>query len=144
VLPCPITLWWVVPPFQGGEKPQEGIFGKLLTTLSLCGQILHGEARFYQGMLILRQSYHDDYACSHGGSAMSGGDGMNSSTHVPAVRCVWVPTALSCHVRHSMSLPSMAPTPIACPITESPQAWLPGARAHFKPGREDDLLWSDR
>jgi hypothetical protein len=43
-------------------------------------QILHGEARFYQGMLIRCQSYHGDYASSGGGVAMSSGDGMDPST----------------------------------------------------------------
>jgi hypothetical protein len=39
-------------------------------------QILRGEACFYQGIFILHQGYHDDYACSFGGVAMSGGNGM--------------------------------------------------------------------
>jgi hypothetical protein len=47
-------------------------------------RILRGEARFYQGVLIQRQSYHDDYECSFGRVAMSGGDGMDFSTRVPA------------------------------------------------------------
>jgi hypothetical protein len=46
------------------------------------------------------QSYHDDYTCSYGGVAMSSGDEMDSSTQVPAVRCVWVPMAMSYRARH--------------------------------------------
>jgi hypothetical protein len=53
-------------------------------------RILCGEAYFYQGMFIRCQSYHDDYACYCGGVAMSGGDGMDSNTQVPAVRRVWM------------------------------------------------------
>jgi hypothetical protein len=33
-------------------------------------QILNGEARLYQGVLIQYQSYHNDYVCSYGGVAM--------------------------------------------------------------------------
>jgi hypothetical protein len=44
------------------------------------GRLLRGEACFYQGVLIQCQSYHDDYACSFGGVAMSGSDGMDFST----------------------------------------------------------------
>jgi hypothetical protein len=36
--------------------------------------------------LIRCQSQHGDYACSHDGVAMSGGDGMNSNTRVPIAR----------------------------------------------------------
>jgi hypothetical protein len=32
--------------------------------------------------------------------SMSGGDEMNSSTQVLAVRCAWVPVAMLCHARH--------------------------------------------
>jgi hypothetical protein len=53
-----------------------------------------------QGKLIQRQSHHGDYACSIGGVAMSGDDGMDSSSQIPAVRCTWVPMAMSCHDRH--------------------------------------------
>jgi hypothetical protein len=63
-------------------------------------RILCGEARFYQDMLIQHQSYHEDYACSSVGVAMLGGDGIDSSTQVPAVRCAWAPVPTSCHARH--------------------------------------------
>jgi hypothetical protein len=62
-------------------------------------QILHGEARFYQVMLIQHQSHHGDYACSFGGVAMSGGDGTYSNTQVPAARHVWAVVATSCRAR---------------------------------------------
>jgi hypothetical protein len=67
-------------------------------------QILHGEALFYQGVLIRSQRYHSNYVCSCGGVTMSDGDGMDPSTQVPVVRCVWVPVTLSYHGRHSMPL----------------------------------------
>jgi hypothetical protein len=50
-------------------------------------RIPYGEARLYQDELIQCQSYYDDYACPCGGVAMLGGDGMDPSTRVPAVRC---------------------------------------------------------
>jgi hypothetical protein len=56
--------------------------------------------RFFQGVLIQCQSYHGDYVCSFGGVAMSGSDGMSSSTQVPAARHMWVPMVMSCRVRH--------------------------------------------
>jgi hypothetical protein len=31
---------------------------------------------------------------------MSGGDGIDSSTQVSVIRCVWAPVAMSYHVRH--------------------------------------------
>jgi hypothetical protein len=43
-------------------------------------RISYGEAHLYQGELIQCQSDHDNYACSHGGVAMSGDDMMDSST----------------------------------------------------------------
>jgi hypothetical protein len=42
------------------------------------------------GGLIRCQSDHDDYACSCGRVAMSGGDGTDSSTRVLVVRCEWL------------------------------------------------------
>jgi hypothetical protein len=47
-------------------------------------------------MLILRQSYHGNYACILGRVAMSDDNGMNSTTRVHAARHVWVPVATSC------------------------------------------------
>jgi hypothetical protein len=32
--------------------------------------------------------------CAYGGVSMSGGDGTNSSTQVPAVMCVWAPVSV--------------------------------------------------
>jgi hypothetical protein len=40
-------------------------------------------------MLIRRQSYHGDYACTLGRVAMSGGDGTDSYTRVPIARHAW-------------------------------------------------------
>jgi hypothetical protein len=60
--------------------------------------ISYEEARFYQDELIQCQSDHGNYACSHGGVAMSDSDGMDSSTQVPVVRCAWAPMVTSCHV----------------------------------------------
>jgi hypothetical protein len=31
---------------------------------------------------------------------MLGGDEMDSSTQVPAIKCVWAPVAMSCQTRH--------------------------------------------
>jgi hypothetical protein len=44
---------------------------------------------FTEGMIIQHQSYHGDYKCTLGRVTMSGGDGMNSCTRVPTVRCAW-------------------------------------------------------
>jgi hypothetical protein len=59
----------------------------------------YGEARFYQGELIQCHSYHSDYACSCGEVSMPGGDGMDSNTQVPAIRCAWAPVVMSYHAR---------------------------------------------
>jgi hypothetical protein len=89
-------------------------------------QILLREAHCYQGVLIQHQSYHDNYVCPQGGATISGGDGMDFSTLVPAVRSAWVHAALPYHARHSVPLPSVDPTPIAFFDIESPRVWLPG------------------
>jgi hypothetical protein len=36
------------------------------------------------------RSEHDDYTCSHNEDAMSGDDGMGSSTRVPVAKHAWV------------------------------------------------------
>jgi hypothetical protein len=51
---------------------------------------------------------------------MSGSDGMDSSTEVPTISCVWVLAALSYHVRHLMSLLLEDPAPVALPGIEKP------------------------
>jgi hypothetical protein len=51
---------------------------------------------------------------------MSGGDGTDSSTQVPFVRCVWVPMVMSHRARNSMLLSPEDPTPTALPGTEKP------------------------
>jgi hypothetical protein len=63
-------------------------------------QIFHGEPCLYQGKLIRYQSDYDNYACSRGGVAMSGGDRMGSSTRVPIARHMWAPEVMSFHVCH--------------------------------------------
>jgi hypothetical protein len=63
------------------------------------GRTFHGESHPIGGGLIRHEGDHDDYACSLGGVAMLGGDGMGSCTQVPSARCVWVPVATSYHAR---------------------------------------------
>jgi hypothetical protein len=63
-------------------------------------RISYGEAHLYQSELIQCQSYRVNYACSYGGVAMSGVDGIYFSTQVPAIRCVWVPVAMSYCAKH--------------------------------------------
>jgi hypothetical protein len=46
-------------------------------------QIFYGEPRLYQGDLIRCQCDHGDYACSHSGVVVPGGDGTYSTTQVP-------------------------------------------------------------
>jgi hypothetical protein len=66
-------------------------------------RILRGEDRFYQGVLIQRQSYHDDYVCLFDGVAMSHSDMTDSSTQVPVIRRTWrlwrrpVVSGIKCH-----------------------------------------------
>jgi hypothetical protein len=58
----------------------------------------------------------DAHSC--GGVATSGGDGMDSSTQVPVVKCTWLHVAMSSCVRHLMSLFPEDPAPVALPGTE--------------------------
>jgi hypothetical protein len=44
---------------------------------------------FTEGVLIRRQSYHDDYACTLGRVVMSSGDVKDFYTRVPAARHAW-------------------------------------------------------
>jgi hypothetical protein len=61
-----------------------------LDRLGTCKTELYMEKlAFSEGMLIRRQSYHGDYACTRGRVAMLGGDGRDSCTRVPAARHVW-------------------------------------------------------
>jgi hypothetical protein len=48
--------------------------------------------------------------CSFCGVAMSGGDGMDSSTRVSAARRAWVHVVMSCLSRHLMPSFSECPT----------------------------------
>jgi hypothetical protein len=86
--------------FSKGRSPWGWIFDVVLTIRVHVGPNLHGEARFYQDMLIQCQSYHVDYACPFGEVAVSGGHGTDCSTRVPAARCAWVTVATSCRTRH--------------------------------------------
>jgi hypothetical protein len=52
---------------------------------------------------------------------MSGDDGMDSSTQVPAIRCTWVPAALSHQARHLIPLSPGDPALVALPSTKSPR-----------------------
>jgi hypothetical protein len=48
------------------------------------------------GMPILCQSNHDVYVCPWcGRAALSGGDGMDSSSRVPIARRMWEPLVMS-------------------------------------------------
>jgi hypothetical protein len=75
-------LQWAVTPFLGGggcEAPRSGYLIWCSPSGYLYDRILHEEAHFYQGMLIIRKSYHGDYACILGSVAMSDDDGMDSN-----------------------------------------------------------------
>jgi hypothetical protein len=87
---------------------------------------LRGEAFFYWGMLVQRQSYCGDYACPHGGVTVSVSDGTDSSTQVTAARGVWVHVVLSYHVRHSMLSPFVGLALLTFPGAESLRVWLLG------------------
>jgi hypothetical protein len=63
-------------------------------------RIPYGEAHFYQDELIQCQSYYDDYTYYCGEVTMSDEDGMDLSTRVPVVRCVWAHVAMPHHIRH--------------------------------------------
>jgi hypothetical protein len=43
---------------------------------------------------------------------MSSSDGMNSSTQVSIVKCVWVPVITSCQARHEMVPLPVDPTTV--------------------------------
>jgi hypothetical protein len=112
VVPSHCTAWASAVSHRHSERD-----AKPLGQASRCGVDRPGpegpdpyrEARFYQDVLIRYQSYHDDYMCSCGGEAMSGGD---------VVRCVWVPVAMFRRVRHSMPLSPKDLDPAALPSTE--------------------------
>jgi hypothetical protein len=62
----------------------------------LCGPDLLWGTPPSSGELIWCQGNHDIYACSRGGVAMSGDDGMDTSSQVPIVRRTWVIVVASC------------------------------------------------
>jgi hypothetical protein len=68
-------------------------------------------------VLIRCQSYRGGYACPLGEIAVTGGDGMGSSTQVSVVRRAWPATTSCCarqlgHVWHGSALPQ------SCSATE--------------------------
>jgi hypothetical protein len=52
---------------------------------------------------------------------VSDDDGTVSSTHVPTVRCVWVPVTLSYHTRHSMLLSPEDQALVALSVLKGPK-----------------------
>jgi hypothetical protein len=74
------------------------------------------------------------YACSCGGVAMSGVDGMGSSTQVHVVRYAWVSVATSRRVRHSTSLSPRDPAPEALPGIEKPPSMTAGGLSMYRAG----------
>jgi hypothetical protein len=83
---------------RGHEAPGVGDLLWCQPSRSLVEWILHGDPCLYRGELIRCQSDHVDYACFHGGVAMSGGNGMDPNTRVPICQ-VFMGTcdkALSC------------------------------------------------
>jgi hypothetical protein len=67
---------------------------------SLVDRVLRGEHHLYRDKPIQCQSDNGNYACSRGGVAMPGSDGMGSSTRVLVAWCMWVPVVASCPVWH--------------------------------------------
>jgi hypothetical protein len=65
--------------------------------------MLHGEARIYEGMLNLCQSYRGDYVCPLHEIVVTGDNGTGSSAQVPIVRHAWTLAAMSYCARHLMS-----------------------------------------
>jgi hypothetical protein len=63
---------------------------------------------------------------------MSGGDGMDSNTQVPIVKCVWVLVAMFHRVRHSMSLSLEDLAPVALPCIEKPPGVTVGGPSMFR------------
>jgi hypothetical protein len=60
------------------------------------------------------------YACSYGGVDASDGDGTDSSTQVPIIRCALVPVVMTYRARHLVSLFPEDPIPAALRSTEKP------------------------
>jgi hypothetical protein len=56
---------------------------------------------------------------------MSGDDGTDPNTKVPADRCMWVPAAISCHARHSTPLSPKDLALVALPDTGKPPGVAP-------------------
>jgi hypothetical protein len=83
-------------------------------------RIPYGEALFYPDELIQCQSYHDGYACSYGGVAMSGGDETHPNTRVFAIRCAWVPVTASYRAKHLLLLLPEDPAPMTLLGIEKP------------------------
>jgi hypothetical protein len=65
----------------------------------MCYRVLHGVYCFYQGMFTLCQSHYGVYVCMHGRATFPDSDGIDPSTQVYAVRCMWAPAVTSCLAR---------------------------------------------
>jgi hypothetical protein len=59
---------------------------------------------------------------------MSGGDGMDPSTQVPAVKCAWVPVTASYRAMHLMSFFPRTHFQWLFSVLKSPRSWQPGTR----------------
>jgi hypothetical protein len=66
--------------FGGCKTPGKGYLLGVLTIRVLGGPNLLWRTLPVSGELIRCQSDHEDYACSHGGVAMSSGNGTDTST----------------------------------------------------------------
>jgi hypothetical protein len=63
--------------------------------LGTCVRVLHGAHCFYQDMFTLCWNHYSVYVCIRGRAAISDGDGMDPSTRVYAIRCVWAHAVMS-------------------------------------------------
>jgi hypothetical protein len=84
----------------GCDAPRKGYPLGVLTVWVPDGPDLLWRIPPILGELIRCQSDQGDFACSHGGVALLGGDGTDFSTRVPAAWRVWAPVVMSCLVWH--------------------------------------------
>jgi hypothetical protein len=71
------------------QSPRPGYLMECWPSRYLHDRILHGKDCFHQGVLIRRQSYPSDYACTLGRAAMLDGNWKDSCTRVPAAGHAW-------------------------------------------------------
>jgi hypothetical protein len=86
--------------FLGVGSPQDRIFDVVLTIW-----VTDGPDPSWRRLLLPGHAYPTSelswrLCVSRGGATVSGSDGMDSSTQVPAIRTVWVPAATYYGVRH--------------------------------------------